>query len=314
MRGRPRRRRHPGDRRGVDSPALLARQAVGAVRPVYALRSGRDWGAGDLADLKALDGVDWGAGRVAWWRRCPLLASSFGERADPSPYRPLSRLFWNEFFLAPEMTEEWADCEPARAAGGASGAGRRRDALRDMDAVDYQAVMALKRPVLEELARCFFDRAGDARRRDYEDYLARRTLSLRDYAAFRAADGGAVRRRGPAPGAQPGSVRPTASSITSTASGRWTGNWRRCPATDGRDCCSTSPWACIPMGSTSALAGALRCRRLHRRPAGHVLRQRPRLDHSAASSPGGPPRRLPILPRLPAQPDAPRLGASGSTT
>ena len=111
------------------------------------------------------------------------------DEADPSPYRPLSRLFWNEFFLAPEMIEEWDSCEPARRLGDAAGTQSRREALRATDAVDYQAVMALKRPVFEKMARCFFDQGDGARRRDYDDYV-RDNPFVRDYAAFRAAEEG----------------------------------------------------------------------------------------------------------------------------
>ena len=143
--GAPRERGGRG-RRTVDAPwtsrlrALAGRQ-WGVFAPVYALRSERDWGAGDLADLKAL--VEWtgeqGGSLVA---TLPLLAASFGEGADPSPYRPLSRLFWNEFFLAPEGVAEWAECEPARRLWDAAETQRRRDALRAGELVDYRAVMA----------------------------------------------------------------------------------------------------------------------------------------------------------------------------
>jgi len=183
----------------MDEPLrALAGKQWGVFAPVYALRSERDWGAGDLADLKAL--VEWtgeqGGSLVA---TLPLLAASFGEGADPSPYRPLTRLFWNEFFLAPEGVEEWKGCEPARRLWNATATRRRRDVLRAEDLVDYPAVMALKRPVMEELARCFFEQAGEARRRGYEGYL-RDNPFARDYAAFRAAEdaGGAAGRAGQA--------------------------------------------------------------------------------------------------------------------
>ena len=164
----------------------LAGRQWGVFAPVYALRSERDWGAGDLVDLKAL--MEWtgeqGGSLVA---TLPLLAASFREGADPSPYRPLSRLFWNEFFLAPEGVAEWAECPPAQRMWGAAETQWRRAALRAGDLVDYRAVMAVKRPVLEELARCFFAQAGEARRQDYEGYL-RDNAFARDYATFRAAE------------------------------------------------------------------------------------------------------------------------------
>ncbi len=164
---------------------LLDGRPWGLFAPVYALRSRRDWGAGDLADLQAL--AKWtgeqGGSVVA---TLPLLSASFGEGADPSPYRPLSRLFWNEFFLAPEGVEEWASCPAAQRLANAAETEKRRNALREMEVVDYRAVMALKRPVIEQLARCFFEQAAEARRQDYDDYL-RDNPFARDYAAFRAA-------------------------------------------------------------------------------------------------------------------------------
>jgi 4-alpha-glucanotransferase len=186
-----------GDRAAVFDVALaaLAGKQWGLFAPVYALRSRRDWGAGDLTDLKSL--VEWtgeaGGSLVA---TLPLLASAFGEDVDPSPYRPLSRLFWNEFFLAPESTEEWLRCGPTRLPWDSAGWRRRRDALREDEAVDYEAVMALKRPVLEELARCFFTRADTTRWQDYKAYLTENSFAP-EYAAFRAA-GDVARAGGPA--------------------------------------------------------------------------------------------------------------------
>jgi 4-alpha-glucanotransferase len=190
----------------ADPLRLLTGKRWGLFAPVYALRSRRNWGAGDLADLGAL--ARWtgeqGGSLVA---TLPLLSASFGEASDPSPYRPLTRLFWNEFFLAPEGTEEWASCDLARARSSVAESVARQGTLRDADVVDYQAVMALKRPAMEQLARCFFEQMGEARHWDYEDYL-RDNPFARDYAAFRAAeeDGGPIGAGGGAEagrGAQP---------------------------------------------------------------------------------------------------------------
>jgi 4-alpha-glucanotransferase len=164
--------------------AALDGKRWGVFAPVYALRSRRDWGAGDLADLASL--VRWtgeaGGSIVA---TLPLLASAFGEGADPSPYRPVSRLFWNEFFLAPEDTVEWQQCSRTGPEWEPDGWRRRRDALRGAEYVDYEAVMALKRPALAELSRCFFEGAGAARRQDFARYLAANPHAA-EYATFSA--------------------------------------------------------------------------------------------------------------------------------
>src|SRR3990172_1199006 len=74
----------------------------GLFAPVYALRTDRDWGAGDLADLGALAELAsrWGGSAMA---TLPLLAGFLDKPFEPSPYRPVSRLFWNEFYLALDL-------------------------------------------------------------------------------------------------------------------------------------------------------------------------------------------------------------------
>lgn len=167
----------------------LAGSRWGVFAPVYSLRSARDWGAGDLADLNAL---------AAWTERqggsfvatLPLFASHFAHDADPSPYRPLSRLFWNELYLAPEDTDEWGICEAVRSRWGAAAGRTSLETPRAGDVVDYAGVGALKRSVLQELARCFFERPGGAERERYDHYLAENPLA-ESYAAFRAGFAGA---------------------------------------------------------------------------------------------------------------------------
>jgi 4-alpha-glucanotransferase len=66
--------------------------------PLYALTSEHSWGAGDFSDLERL--VDFagetGGDIVA---TLPLLAAFLDEPFNPSPYAPVSRLFWSEFYI-----------------------------------------------------------------------------------------------------------------------------------------------------------------------------------------------------------------------
>jgi 4-alpha-glucanotransferase len=55
--------------------------------------------------------------------------------------------------------------------------------------VDYEGVMALKRPVLAELSRCFFEGAGGARRHDFAEYAASNP-HVAEYASFSAGGAG----------------------------------------------------------------------------------------------------------------------------
>jgi 4-alpha-glucanotransferase len=110
----------------------------GVFAPLYAVRSERTWGVGDLSDLQAYR--QWvqelGGGFVA---TLPLLASFHGD--DPSPYSPVSRLFWNELYLDVRKLPEYRDdlLEPLPLTGG----------------VDYRGVAAAKEALLRKLAERF---------------------------------------------------------------------------------------------------------------------------------------------------------------
>jgi len=162
-----------------------AERAWGVFLPVYAMRSARNWGCGDLTDLETL--TSWitglGGSMVA---TLPLLAAFLGEDPfEPSPYAPASRLFWNELFADLARAPELADCHAARALVDAPDARARREELRDAPLVDYQAVAALRRPALDALAECFFA-GGGAARPGYRAFLTARP-QVEDYARFRAA-------------------------------------------------------------------------------------------------------------------------------
>src|SRR5581483_11932272 len=73
----------------------------GIFLPLYDLRTRDSWGAGDYSDLHALAG--WlqarGGDIVATLPLGPAFLD--GPRYLPSPYSPVSRLAWNEFFVDP---------------------------------------------------------------------------------------------------------------------------------------------------------------------------------------------------------------------
>ncbi len=156
----------------------------GVFLPLYALHTKKSWGVGDFSDLEAL--LNWvsdlGGSLVA---TLPLLATFLDEPFDPSPYAPVSRLFWNELFLDVGRSPELADSPEARAALGSEALGRQIESLRAMSLVDYRAGMAAKRRVLEPLAASFFSQSS-RRREAFESFLSARP-GLEDYARFRAA-------------------------------------------------------------------------------------------------------------------------------
>jgi 4-alpha-glucanotransferase len=142
----------------------------GLFAPVYALRSERSPGAGDLRDFESL--MSWMGelgGSVA--ATLPLLATFLDEPFDPSPYAPASRLFWNEFYV-----------DIGGRAGDGAGDGTGDGAAR---LVDYREQMALKRAILEDMARSFFSTETGERRTRFERFV-RESQGVEDYARFRA--------------------------------------------------------------------------------------------------------------------------------
>ena len=159
------------------------RGAWGAFLPLYALYSNDSWGSGDFSDLEAF--MDWvsdlGGNVVA---TLPFLASFLDRPCDPSPYTPVSRLFWNEFYIDVTKVPEMARCPEAVAVAESTEFRAEIEALSRQRLVDYRRGMALKRAVLERLARSLNPELGE-RYRAFEGFV-REHSGLLDYARFRA--------------------------------------------------------------------------------------------------------------------------------
>lgn len=156
----------------------------GVFLPLYALRSGRNLGAGDLTDLEAL--LAWTAARGgSVTGTLPMLASFLSEPFHPSPYTPASRLFWNEFYLDLRRVPVFRESPGARAIVESPSFRREAGELRRSPRVDYRRGMALRRSVLEELAASFFAGGGE-RKTAFRSFLEEHPAAG-DYAAFRAA-------------------------------------------------------------------------------------------------------------------------------
>jgi len=156
----------------------------GVFLPLYALNSPRSLGSGDFSDLSALmEWVSGMGGNVVG--ALPLLAAFLSEPFQPSPYSPASRLFWNEFYLDVERVPEFSGSARARERFSSPGFREEADALRASPLVDYRRGMALKRGVIEEMARSFFSGSDPGRQGAFQEFLAANPHA-EEYAVFRA--------------------------------------------------------------------------------------------------------------------------------
>jgi 4-alpha-glucanotransferase len=166
---------------------LGGRPGFGLLVNLYALRSQRNWGAGDLGDLRRL--VAWASEVGAALVGVNPLHALWNRGSHVSPYAPLSRLYRNPLYLDLGAVPELAECPEAQARLADSGFQRRLAALRDSPRVEYQQLAELKREILDLLHRSFASRHRDratVRGRAYARFLEREGRPLTDFATFLA--------------------------------------------------------------------------------------------------------------------------------
>ena len=174
--------------RCVQPPEKLGdRRAFGVVANLYTVRSDRNWGVGDLSDLRQL--VQW-MGEIggAFVGVNPLHALA-NRGKDISPYSPVSRLFRNPIYIDVEAIPELHVAPRIAARIDHPEFEAELSELRENPQVQYEAVMALKMPVLEELHRVFVDReraAGSTRSAAYDDFMKTQEPELTGFATFTA--------------------------------------------------------------------------------------------------------------------------------
>jgi 4-alpha-glucanotransferase len=150
----------------------------GVFLPLYALRTDGGWGGADYTALGSL------AGRVASLGgsvlgTLPLLPVFLDRPFEPSPYSPVSRRLWNEFYVDVTQAPGFNDCAPAQDLMAELQGEIVR--LRESPLVDYPRLMALKRRVMEELCRCLPGAAAAELER-----FGREHPAAAAYACFRA--------------------------------------------------------------------------------------------------------------------------------
>jgi 4-alpha-glucanotransferase len=157
---------------------------------LYGIRSARNWGIGDLGDLKRLGA--WAAHEleVSFIGINPLHSLLNRSPLYISPYSPVSRLYRNFIYLDVPAMADYQDS--VRAQGVVEGHETQRliQDLRSLDKVDYDRVSRLKFEILSLVFEDFLSKNWNSRvpstllGEGLKDYVEREGLFLENYATF----------------------------------------------------------------------------------------------------------------------------------
>ena len=171
----------------LPTPLADGARTWGPAVQLYGLRSSRNAGVGDFTDLR-LACQAWGERGASIVGTNPLHALSLTAPVHASPYSPSSRLFLNPIYLDVEAIEDFG--ELAALDPRLTPRWRERCArLRATETVDYDAVAAAKREILETLYRHFRRQhlaVGSSRARLFSQFRAARGPTLRHHALHEA--------------------------------------------------------------------------------------------------------------------------------
>ncbi len=150
-------------------------RAAGVALSLYGLRSARNWGCGDITDLRAAIDVFARAG-AAFVALNPLHAIANRQPYNTSPYLPQSSLYRNFLYIDVERTpgylpEEWIAREAAE--------------LREAELVEYERAARLKLRALSDAFDRFLE-YGSAP--EFDAYVEAEGSALNDYAVYCALD------------------------------------------------------------------------------------------------------------------------------
>jgi 4-alpha-glucanotransferase len=166
------------------------RRLWGVSVQLYTLRSRRNWGIGDFADLEQSVRAIAPAG-ASFIGLNPLHALFPANPWHFSPYSPSSRYFLNVLYIAVERVPEFAECAEARSRVADPEFQAELERLRATANVDYPGVAAAKLPLLQALFRHFAREHlahGSFRAQQFRAYVADRGEPLRLHALHDAID------------------------------------------------------------------------------------------------------------------------------
>jgi 4-alpha-glucanotransferase len=161
----------------------LPARGWGAFVSLPAVRTATNWGVGSYSELTEL--TRWiGDAGGAFVGTLPLYPTFVDPPDKYSPYLPVTRLGWSELFIDPHSVPERDGCPEAGVAESIDLSARLIE-LRAANTIDFAAVAAVLRPVMESMARTLFA-TPSSRRQELEAFAASRP-ELVAYARFRSA-------------------------------------------------------------------------------------------------------------------------------
>ncbi|MFN7998806.1 MAG: 4-alpha-glucanotransferase [Bryobacteraceae bacterium] len=176
-------------KRAYAHPALAnGGKAAGVALALYGVRTARNWGCGDLRDLRGV--IDWVAQEAnASFVALNPLHSIYNRRPyNTSPYLPKCIYYPNFIYVDVEAVEDFRKSRRAQSVWGREETQRELAGLRASEFVEYEQVSALKLRFLKlafaEFLREF--RSGTGRAAEFRTYLEGEGELLHQYATYSA--------------------------------------------------------------------------------------------------------------------------------
>ena len=170
--------------RGVHSRFSREWRAFSVQAPVFSLHSQRSWGSGDVGDLDEFARMVANQ-HVSVVSTLPLLATFGPSDFEASPYRPVSRRFWSDRWIALDRVDDLARSPSARHLMNDTYSPARRAAWVVNGVVDGAAAFAAKRNVIQAWAATQSDFTVRDSSALYSYVME--NPDVNDYARFRAA-------------------------------------------------------------------------------------------------------------------------------
>ncbi len=160
-------------------------RAGGVAISLYGVRSARNWGAGDLTDLRSV--IDWVAEEVrgSFISLNPLHSIPNRRPYNTSPYLPTSVFYQNLLYLDVESIPDFRACRRAQKLRDRPDVVAEIEALRASEFVEYERVQALKLRFLKLSFVQFLRNGGSA---EFDRFREREGGLLERFALYCALD------------------------------------------------------------------------------------------------------------------------------